>query len=77
MTFFVPVESNHGGSDKLYRKFDEYHYQRGYTLDKIKSFLKEANLIFVDAFDAEGFGEVNELSERIFVIAKENGKHIE
>ena len=72
MTFFVPVEIE--GEENLYRRFDEYHYQRGYTLEEIKTFLKEAGLIFVDAFDAEGFTPVKETSERIFVIAKESGK---
>ena len=72
MTFFVPVEIE--GEENLYRRFDEYHYQRGYTLDEIKTFLKEAGLIFVDAFDAEGFIPVKETSERIFVVAKESGK---
>lgn len=72
MTFFVPVKIE--GEENLYRKFDEYHYQRGFTLDEIKSFLKEAGLIFVDAFDAEGFKGVTDTSERIFVVAKESGK---
>ncbi len=53
---------------------EEYHYQRGFTLDEIKAFLEEAGLIFVDAFDSEGFLEAREDSERIFVVAKETGK---
>ena len=73
VTFFVPVESKENETT-LYRKFDEYHYQRGYTLEQMKEFIKEAGLVFVDAFDSENFGEVTDSSERIFVIAREQGK---
>ena len=74
VNFFVPVSTEQGNPENLYKKFEEYHYQRGFTLDEMKEFLKEAGLIFVDAFDSESFGEVTEDSERIFVVAKENGK---
>ena len=74
VNFFVPVSTDQGNSENLYKKFEEYHYQRGFTLDEMKEFLKEAGLIFIDAFDSESFGEVKEDSERIFVVAKENGK---
>ena len=73
VTFFVPVDSKENETT-LYRKFDEYHYQRGYTLEQMKEFLKEAGLIFIDAFDSESFGEVTDSSERIFVVAREQGK---
>lgn len=68
VTFFVPA------TDGLYRKFSEFHYQRGYTLDEMKAFIKKAGMEFVKAYDADGFGEVNECSERIFVVARESGK---
>jgi len=70
VTFFVKEKNN----DDLYRKFEEYHYQRGYTLEEIKEFINKAGLIFVEAYDADGFKEVSDHSERIFVIAKEKGK---
>ncbi len=73
VTFFVPADDVKG-EEKLYKKVEEYHYQRGFTLDEIKAFLEEAGLIFVDAFDSEGFLEAREDSERIFVVAKETGK---
>ena len=73
VAFFVKAEMENL-SETLYRKFEEFHYQRGYTLDEIKSFIEKSGLIFLNAYDANGFGEVNENSERIFVIAKESGK---
>ena len=73
VAFFVKAETENS-NENLYRKFEEYHYQRGYTLDEIKSFIEKSGLIFLDAFDANGFKEVDEKSERIFVIAKDSGK---
>ncbi|MCQ2544134.1 MAG: class I SAM-dependent methyltransferase [Lachnospiraceae bacterium] len=69
VTFFVPSEV-----EGLYRKFSEMHYQRGYTLDEMKAFIEKAGMIFVNAYDADGFGQVNEFSERIIVVARESGK---
>ncbi|MBO4775786.1 MAG: class I SAM-dependent methyltransferase [Lachnospiraceae bacterium] len=84
VTFFVKAETDKdiagdGNVKKddesdLYKRFVEYHYQRGYILEEIKNFLKEAGLVFIEAFDADGFGIANEDSERIFVIARESGK---
>ena len=74
VTFFVPADLDGEDSKGLYRKFDEYHYQRGYTLEKMKEVNKEAGLVFVDAFDSESFGKPTDSSERIFVVAREQGK---
>jgi hypothetical protein len=55
-------------------RMKETHYQRGYTLLQMQSFLKKAGLEFVQAFDSDTQQEVTEESERIFVIARESGK---
>ncbi len=73
VSFFVKTDDT-SAEDNLYKRFVEYHYQRGYTLDEMKSFIEKAGLVFVDAYDADGFGEPTETSERIFVVAKEKGK---
>ena len=73
VSFFVKAEDT-SEKDNLYKRFVEYHYQRGYTLEEMKSFIKTAGLVFVNAYDADGFGEPNDSSERIFVVAKEYGK---
>lgn len=62
---------------ELYRKFEETHYQRGYTLQEVKEALKQAGLVFLEAFDGETYKQPHENSERIFVMAKEQGKRIE
>lgn len=60
--------------DDLYRKFTETHYQRGYSLDEMKAFLEKAGLIFVTALDEKTHEAPTEISERIYVIAREPGK---
>lgn len=57
-----------------YDKWEEIHFQRAYTLEEIKESLKKAGLVFVDAFDAFTYNPVHEKSERIYVLAREQGK---
>lgn len=59
---------------ELFLRFSEEHFQRGYTLDEMKRLLKESKLEFVKAYDADTLLEVTDTSERIYCIAKENGK---
>lgn len=60
--------------DNLYRKYEETHFQKAYTLEKVKELLEKAGMEFVAAYDAFTRDAVKENSERIYVIAKENGK---
>lgn len=67
LTFFVKEGS-------LYRKFTETHFQRGYTIDEVMSILEKSGLVFVKAYDADTHGKVRKDTERVVVIARENGK---
>ena len=67
VTFFVK-------EGELFRRFEETHYQRGYTPQQMKDFLKKAGLEFVSMADSDTGGEVTPESERIYMIAKECGK---
>lgn len=58
----------------LYRKYTETHYQRAYELGTVKKALKEAGLEFVVVYDAFTKEPPRPDSERIYVIARENGK---
>lgn len=58
----------------LYRKFEEIHYQRAYELAEIKELLEEAGMEFVTAYDAFTRNEPKSDSDRIYIIARENGK---
>ena len=69
LTLFIPE-----GDDGLFRKYEETHYQRGYELDTIKELLEKAGMVYVTAYDAFTKEPPKEDSERIYVIAKENGK---
>lgn len=61
-------------TEELYRKFQETHLQRGYTLDQMKDFLEQAGMSFVVAIDADTHQPITEFSERIYVVAREQGK---
>lgn len=58
----------------VYRKFQEEHIQRGYSLEEIKQLLEESGLVFLQAYDEYSNQEVHTDSERIVVVAQENGK---
>lgn len=72
LTIFVKEEGTYG--DDMYRKFEETHFQRGYTLEEVKECVEKSGMIFVKAYDADTLGDVTEESERIYVVAMENGK---
>lgn len=67
-------EEKGGENGSLYRRYTETHYQRGYTLAEIKELLERAGLVFIEAYDADTKETPNDMSERICVIALENGK---
>ena len=71
-TMFSEEEGGENGS--LYRRYTETHYQRGYTLAEIQELLERAGLVFIEAYDADTKETPNATSERICVIARENGK---
>lgn len=59
---------------ELYRRFEEVHYQRCYSLDQIKEAAAQAGMEFVTAYEAFTRREPGEESERIYVILREQGK---
>lgn len=68
LTLFIREE------DGRFRKYEETHYQRAYSLKTVKMALKEAGMEFVEAYDAFTKEPPKEGSERIYVIARESGK---
>ena len=54
----------------IYRRFQETHYQRGYCLEQMRDYLRQAGLVFVEAVDADTHGQVTDTSERIYVVAR-------
>ncbi len=70
LTLFIRDEEH----PEFYRKYQETHLQRAYTLDVIKELIEEAGLVFVGAYDAYTKKPVTATTERISVIARECGK---
>lgn len=55
---------------KLFRRFTETHYQRGYTPAQIKKLLTKAGMTVLEMTDSDCGGAVTETSERVCVVAK-------
>ena len=53
-----------------YRRFQETHYQRGYCLEQMQDYLRQAGLVFVEAVDADTHRGITDTSERIYVVAR-------
>ena len=68
LTLFIQDEGD------LYRKFEEIHYQKAYTLEEMIRLVKASGLEFVAAYDAFTKNAPDEKSERIYIVARENGK---
>ena len=69
LTLFIQEE------DDLYRRFVETHYQKAYELEEVKRAIAEAGMEFVTVYDAFTRKAPDENSERVYFIAKEQGKH--
>lgn len=71
LTLFIREEEH------LYRKYQEVHYQRAYSLEEVKKAIEEAGMEFVTAYHAFTKHAPEKDSERIYVIAREHGKKAE
>lgn len=71
LAIFVPE-----GSEGMYRKYEETHFQRGYELEEIKKLLIQSGLEYVTAYDAFTREPPRKESERIYVVARECEKRI-
>lgn len=58
----------------LYRKYEETHFQRAYTIEDMKRLAERAGMEYVTAYDAFTREEPGETSERIYMIVREQGK---
>ena len=68
LTVFVRLE------DDRFRKFTETHFQRGYTLEQIIFLVDRAGMTLVEVMDADTGKSVTAESERIYIVAREQGK---
>ena len=71
LTLFIREQDSN-----LYRKYQEMHYQKAYTLDAMRELVEWSGLEFVTAYDAYTRKAPTETSERICVVAREHGKGV-
>nr|WP_296007713.1 class I SAM-dependent methyltransferase [uncultured Blautia sp.] len=71
LALFIPEEIQ---GETLYRKYEEVHYQRAYSLETVKNLLEQAGMEFVTVYDAFTHDAPQEYSERVYIIAREKGK---
>jgi SAM-dependent methyltransferase len=64
LTVFVREE------DGRYRRFQETHHQRGYTVEEMVTLLQQAGFSILETMDADTLESVTAESERIYVVAK-------
>ena len=61
-------------NDGAFRRFTETHFQRGYTVEQMLALVSRAGMTVQEVRDADTGREVTDRSERVYVVAKENGK---
>ena len=66
LTIFVREDEQ----KESFRRFQETHYQRGYTLEEMTAFVEKAGLSMVLSLDADTHEAPTEESERIYIIAR-------
>ena len=67
--FFIKDEQT-----KLYHRFEEIHYEKAYSIEKIKELLKKSGLELLDIYDELTFDKPKKDSQRVFFVVRENGK---
>ena len=72
LTLFIKEQDSN-----LYRKYQEMHYQKAYTLDAMRDLVEWSGLEFVTAYEAYTRMAPTETSERICVVAREHGKNVQ
>lgn len=65
LTIFVKEENG------MFRRFQENHYQRGYTVETMISLVEEAGLEIVEVLDVDTKEAVTDESERVYIVARE------
>ncbi len=72
LTLFI----REGAVSGLYRKYQETHLQKAYTLEQVQALLQKAGLTYIAAYDGYTSAGPGEKSGRICVVAREHGKEL-
>ncbi len=77
LTLFIRQDGDNQTKVPLYRKFEETHYQKAYSIEEVKQALEEAGLVLEACYDAFTKDAPRPDSDRIYIIAREHGKKLE
>ncbi len=69
LSLFIKDQESSTGGAEIYRRYQETHFQRGYTLEEMLELVKTSGLQFLAVYDAFTKEAPNAESERIYVIA--------
>lgn len=58
----------------LYHRFEEIHYEKAYSIEKIKELIEKSGLKLLAVYDELTFNEPKKDSQRVFFVARENSK---
>lgn len=64
-------DADASGAGALFRKYEELHVQKGYTLKQMQQIVSDSGLTLLAAYDAFTHEPADETCERIYMIAKE------
>jgi SAM-dependent methyltransferase len=70
LTLFIPKNPR----TEEFVRFQESHYQKSYPLSTIRRLLEEAGMEFLDCFDGYSGNPLTAVSERMVIVAREQGK---
>jgi SAM-dependent methyltransferase len=70
MNFFIKQHNN-----SAYERFEEFHYEKAYSVEEITVLLEKAGLKLLDAFDAFTFEKPKKDSQRLYFVAQEIKKN--
>lgn len=68
LTIFVREENDR------FRRFTETHFQRGYTVEQMAKLVEKSGMTILEMMDADTGTAVTDTSERVYVVAREQGK---
>lgn len=71
--FYLTFFNKEGSS---YRRFDEVHSERAYSIEEITAMLEKAGMRLLKVYDNLSFDEPKTDSERVFFVAQEQGKRV-
>lgn len=60
--------------DGRFKRFTETHFQRGYRVEQMRALVEQAGMSVVEVLDADTGEAVTDSSERVYVVAREQGK---